>query len=356
MDNSSIRDGKLVGPRRARVLEIARLAGVGTATVDRVVNGRPHVSETTRQRVLQARNAIEAGLWPEERRRTWRLKVFLPGEAGPSTEFLGRCFQEFGERGNATIECVFTKKMEPSILARKLHACSMQGIDAVAFQALEDPRVRDGVEALSRLGIPSLALLSDIKSPSLLGFVGFDNRAAGRTAGYLMGRISHRAGPVAVISGGQLYRVHEDREMGFRSILQRDFRKLDVIGTLCGNDDIEGNYRAVRRLVDERPDLVGLYNVGGGNEGVVRALKDSGACGELVFIGHNLTPKTQGYLLDGSMDIVLHQNMRAAAEQTVEVLVAHLEKRTFRVETLSFEIITRENILSATSGSGLAQR
>ena len=71
--------------QRATVAQIAKLAGVGTATVDRVLHGRAHVGVATRQRVLQAKEAIEAGATPAERLRPWRLKVFLPEDAGLRT-------------------------------------------------------------------------------------------------------------------------------------------------------------------------------------------------------------------------------------------------------------------------------
>ena len=350
MDDEDITTGTVPVRRRARVAEIAKLAGVGTATVDRVLNNRPHVSAATRQRVEQAKAAIEAGTRQATRSRPWRFKVFLPRDAGLATEFLGKCLQEIGAEGTATIECVFTTKMEPGVLARKLRACAGQRVDAIAFQALEDPRVRDAVEYLAARDVPSIALLSDLDSAALVGFVGMDNRAAGRTAGYLLGRLAHQAGPVAVVWGGQLYRCHEDREMGFRASLRRDFTQLRVVGTYCGYDDIDGNYRAVRALLDAEPDLAGIYNVGGADEGVVRALHDAGATGEIVFIGHNLSPRTREYLLEGSMDVVLHQNLRRAARQTVDVLVAHLEHRHLQAETLPVEIITRENIRGATYG------
>ena len=51
--------------------------------------------------------------------------------------------------GRATIECVFSTKLEPAVLARRLRACAGQGIDAVGFQALDDPRVRSIVERMN---------------------------------------------------------------------------------------------------------------------------------------------------------------------------------------------------------------
>lgn len=336
--------------QRATVAQIAKLAGVGSATVDRVLHERAHVGAATRQRVLQAKEAIEAGTMPAERPRPWRLRVFLPEDAGPSTEFLARCFQEFGTRGHATVECVFTKKMEPGILARKLLASAGQGADAVAFQALDDPRVHDAVHELDRLNIPALAILSPIEHPCLVGFVGLNNRAAGRTGGYLMGRLTRREGAVVVVTSGQLYRSHEDREMGFRIALRQEFPHVRETITCNANDDGDGNYKAIGRLLDSRDDIVGIYSVGGGNLGVARALGEAGRAKDVVFICHNLTSRTQGFLMDGTIDIVLHVNMRLVAEDAVELLCAHLERRPFKPRAILTGVITRENILGATFG------
>lgn len=335
-------------PKRATISAIAKLAGVGTATVDRVLNERPHVGEATRQRVLQAKGAIEAGTAPGNRPRPWRLRVFLPGEAGRSTDLLAACLQDYGTRGNATIECVFTKKLEPAQLARKLRACAGQGVDAVAFQALDDPRVHDAVEHLATLSIPTLAIMSGLENPALIGFIGINNRAAGRTAGYLMGRLTRRSGSVLVVTGGALYRVHEDREIGFRACLRQDFPHIDEAVVVYGQDTAEGNYHGVRQAFSQRNDIIGIYNVGGGHRGVVRALRDEGVAKEVVFLGHNLTSRTKSYLLDGSMDIVIHLNVRIVAEQTVAALVSHLERRPFKASPVLTGIITRENIIGAT--------
>lgn len=331
----------------SRTLDIAKRAGVSTATVDRVLHNRKHVSPATRQRVLQAKAALQTGVQFPERATPWRLKVILPEDAGPSTQYLASCFQAEGARGNATIECAFTRKMEPAALARKLRACAGQGIDAVAFQALDDPRVRDAIIQLAGFGIPSLALLSHLENGPTVGFVGIDNRAAGRTAGLLMGRFCTSPGSVAIMSGGQLYRSHEDREMGFRAILRQQFAPLKLVDTRSGQDDIEGNFNATRALIKDTPDLIGIYNVGGGNQGIVDAMIAADVDQEILLFGHNLTAKTHGYLLEGQMDIVLHQNMRLAAQETVKALVSHLQGGVVAPALLPVEIMTRENTQGA---------
>jgi len=336
---------KYTPARRATVAEIAKLAGVGTATVDRVLNDRGRVRDSTRQRVEQAKAAIEHGAAPQGSRRPWRFKVLLPDFAGASTNLLAKCFQEFGAHGNATIECVFTRKMEPALLARKLNACAGHGLDAVAFQALEDPRVHGAVDYLHSLNIPTLALLSGIANRNLLGTVGMDNRAAGRTAGYMMGRLTRQRGSVAIVTGGQLYRIHEDREMGFRAALRFGFGHIGNAIVLAGHDEADTNHKVVADALRNHPDLVGIYNVGGGSEGIARAMREVGVSDEIVFIGHNLTERTQGYLLDGTMDIVLHLDMRAVADHAVETLIAHLERKPFTPRIFPTSVVTRENII-----------
>ena len=331
--------------QRARIVDIARHARVGTATVDRVLNDRPHVSQATRQRVLHAIAALEGGFDKVTPSRQWRLQVLLPDEAGPSTEFLGECFEAIAAKRLVRVRCGLIKKLEPEVLAARLIDCIGRRVNAVAFQALDDPRVRDAVSKLAKAKIPCLALLSGLENSGVIGRIGIDNRAAGRTAGYMMGRMLPQSGLVAVVTGSLLYSVHEDRETGFRSILRREFPHLRTVVVCSGYDDIDGNYRAVGELLRHHPELSGIYNVGGGNEGIVRALQN--LPNNTLFMGHNLTHKTQSYLLSGAMDVVLHQNMRRVAEQAVAAIVARLEKQPLAIETLPTEIITRENLLGA---------
>ena len=52
--NSSSPPGRPRQSRLPRIADVARLSGVSTATVDRVLNGRPGVRAPTVQRVMRA--------------------------------------------------------------------------------------------------------------------------------------------------------------------------------------------------------------------------------------------------------------------------------------------------------------
>jgi len=329
---------------RARIKEIAALANVGTATVDRVLHGRSHVAHATKQKVLKAQSAIESGAWTVRGPRPWRLEVILPEMAGLSTEYLARCFEEFGERGNAVVECGFSKKLEPKALARKLRSCGSGKWDAVAFQALEDPRVREAVSYLKEREVPCLSLLSSLPNSDVVGFVGSDARSAGRTAGLLMGLSCAHSGTIAIVSGGQLYRSHENREMGFRSYIREHAKHLTVLDTLIGQDDSDQNYEQVATLIRECSDLIGIYNVGGGNEGLIQALQEADLANEVCIIAHNLTPRTREHLSEGILNFVLHQDMRILAERSMNAIIAYITKQKHEPSLVPVEIVTRENV------------
>ncbi|HMN86789.1 MAG TPA: LacI family DNA-binding transcriptional regulator [Bauldia sp.] len=301
--------------RRARVEDVARLAGVSTATVDRVLNRRPGVRAKTVDRVVAA--AIELDYIGEgDRQRIatgppMQLAFILPDGtnrylSGFARMVAGASEQIASYNMRARVELI--KSFEPRLLARQLERCG-RDFDAVAFMALEHPAVREAVEGLAEKGIPSVTLISDIANSRRVAYVGLDNRAAGRTAGYLMSRfLRRRPAKVAVIAGSLSYRAHEEREMGFMHIFQEIDPEIEMVGVREGRDDEAMTYRQVRMLLASYPDLAGIYSVGGGVTGLARAVHEARRAEEIVLIGHALTQETRTLLVDGTFDAILNQN------------------------------------------------
>jgi LacI family transcriptional regulator len=99
-------------------------------------------------------------------------------------------------------------------------------------------------------------------------------------------------------------------------------------------------------LLGQHPDLAGIYNIGGGADGVGRALKEMGRERGIVFVGHGLTPDTRGLLIDGTMDAVITQNPQNAMMGCVAIFDNLRAGRDAwqGVEAPRSEIIFRENI------------
>jgi LacI family transcriptional regulator len=77
-----------------------------------------------------------------------------------------------------------------------------------------------------------------------------------------------RTAKVAMIAGSLSYRAHEEREAGFLHLFEEQCPGVHVVGAREGHDDAEKNYRQARALFEQHADLAGIYNIGGGAEGM----------------------------------------------------------------------------------------
>ncbi len=350
---SSGRADPAAAARRATITDVARLAEVSTATVDRVLNGRAGVKSRTSVRVLQA--AAELGYvdGSDERARQAAPKAqivfILPEGTNRYLAMLGRMITEMTphfERLSLrpTVETI--RSFNPELLSKALHKHAKTAA-GIAFMGIEHPSVREAVNRIAASGVPVVTLISDVASPGRTAYLGLDNRAAGRMAGYLLARfITRRPAKVAMIAGSLGYRAHGEREMGFLDLLQEEHPGIEVVGLREGQDDEGLNYRQMRMLLSQHPDLAGIYNIGGGASGIGRALKDARREKEIVFVGHGLTPDTRDYLVDGTMDAVITQS----AEDTVRRCAAVFsDMRAGRpadpaLSPLRIEVVFRENL------------
>lgn len=349
------------GSLRVTVQEIAARSGVSTATVDRVLNNRGGVRADKSRRVLEV--AMALGYIEETDQRAAdvgprsKIVFLLPNGRSRYIGALGRQIvartADF-ERLRLMPVVDYINSFNPKALAKalKLHAASAQGI---AFMAIEHPLVRETVAQLASDGLPLVTLISDVAGAGRLAYFGLDNRAAGRTAGELLGRfIGDRKAKVAMIAGSLSYRAHGEREMGFLDIIQEMYPNLEVVGLREGQDDADLNYRLMRNLLSQHPDLSGVYNIGSGAAGVARALKHARRESKVVFVGHGLTADTREALVEGTMDAVITQDggdtISRCASFFADIRSGHSPAAP---EPMRIEIILRENLPPAPVGTGL---
>ncbi len=296
--------------------DVARLAGVSTASADRVLNRRPGVRPITVERVLQAASTLKyvpaSGLDWAAPTAPLRLSFLLPAGTNRYLTMLGRLAARTGEQlASRGVSCrvEYIKSFNPELLARSLMQHARRA-DGIAFMAIEHPAVREAVNQLASRRVPTVTLISDLANTERAAYVGLDNRAAGRTAGFLIARFigTDRPAKVAMIAGSLSYRAHEEREMGFLHLFAELAPAIEIVGLREGHDDEAQNYRQARMLLASHPDLAGIYNIGGGAAGIGRALKEARRERSVVFVGHGLTQDTRAMLLDGTMDAVITQD------------------------------------------------
>jgi LacI family transcriptional regulator len=339
-------------PARATITKIAREAGVSTATVDRALNNRAGVRQRTRSLVLDV--AERLGYLPESGVNGWAratpvsdIALLLPGGTNTFLKMLAHYLEATAEarRFEARVTVHLIEGFNPDALARKLVGLKGQ-VNAIGVIALDHPTVREAIRDVVASGIPVLTMISDISNVPRIGYVGIDNRAAGRLAGHLLGRLVRQGGKqVALFAGSLSYRGHEEREMGFRHILAEEYPDLEVVELREVKDDTERAYGEARTLLAAYRNLAGIYNIGAGNRGIARALEESGRASDVIFICHEVTEHTRRFLLSGTVDAVIDQNPRVEARDAIDWLIhAAQDKPPANLPPIRIQAVFKENI------------
>jgi len=338
---------------RATLEDVARMAGVSLATVDRVVNRREGVREKTIARVEAAVARLGYRADPAAtrlaRNQSFRLAFILPTGSNSFmmnlTEQVKRTADWLaGQRAFADI--LHVDVFDPDALASALELLSPT-YHGIATVALDHPRVRAAIDDLAARNVAVVTLVSDAPSSRRIHYVGIDNPAAGRTAATLMGRfLSGRKGTVGVIAGSLSLRDHAERQFGFHQILSSEYPDLAVLPALEGRDDSECTRVLTAELLKRHPDLLGIYNAGAGNRGIAAALEQSGKARDIVWIAHELTQHTRRFLLHGTIDAIINQDPGHEARSAGRILLAHCwaEPIVLDQERIRIDIFLRDNL------------
>lgn len=339
-----------------KISDIARLAGVSTATVDRVLNRRPGVRPGTVQHVLKAARKLnyisDAEFSADRCLKPMRITFLLPAGSnrvihmfGDAIDYSHTQLQPF----NVDCHTEVFNGFDHESLAQAL--LGLRGrTDGVVFMALEHPVVRGAVDTLVHDGIPVVTLISDLSASTRCGYVGLDNVATGRLAAYLLSRLGGgQSGSFALIAGSLCYRAHCDRESGFLQLMQEKGWADRVIGLREGHDDAESNYRQTRLLLEQHADLLGIYNIGGAPEGVARALKEARRDKKIIFVGHGLTSDVRALLIDGTLDAIIMQDPQQSILNCVRMLTAarHMAEggeSGLKLKPMNSIVVFRENL------------
>jgi LacI family transcriptional regulator len=336
--------------RRASISDIAALAEVSTATVDRVLNGRPGVSAANRQRVNIAAKAL--GYLPSEDKvtlpsRPAHLEFFIPLGRSEFMHDLAATIRDFAAKLPLVASCKIhpIDGLSPGALVKAVEKTALQ-TNGVGLIAVDHPICRNAIRQLSEAGTRVITIASDVLSTPRSAYVGVDNRVAGRTAGLVMGRMARSAaGSVALFLGSRAYHGHEEREIGFRGVIGEQFPELRILPAIEMGEDSKRSHEAAERLLRSRDDIVGIYCVGAGRTGIANAVAERGAPRPFVVF-HDLTNVTRRLLAEDVIDVVIDQNARLTGEQSVIRLLGSIAS-TAPFLTLKYiepRIILRENI------------
>ncbi|HWT37986.1 MAG TPA: LacI family DNA-binding transcriptional regulator [Paraburkholderia sp.] len=295
------------------IKEIALQAGLGTATVDRVLNGREHVREHTRRRVQQAIRELEKQ----------QLTMATSGRklvVDVIVEAPRRFADEIRDALEDTVPGLHPAIFRPRFLMQEtmttaqvvdaLRAIARRGSHGVFLKAQNVPAIAQAIAELAQREIPVVTMFTDIPASERIAYAGLDNRVGGATAAYLIGHwLGKRASNVLVTRSNERFRGEEEREASFRATLRERYAHLTLIDASGGQGlDAETEER-VRKAVGAGQKIAAVYSMGGGNAAILRALKALNQHPKC-FIGHDLDRENVQLLRERAITAILHHDLR----------------------------------------------
>ena len=334
---------------RFPIKEIAQQAGLGTATVDRVLNGRAHVSQQTKLRVAAAVDELkaqEAQLAARGRRVFLDFVIEAPSRF--SREVKAAAEAALPQIGTAVFRPRFLLQdvMEEDEVVAALGRIMKRGSQGVCLKARDTAKIRDAVKMLANARIPVVTLVTDIGGADRLAYVGVDNAGAGRTAAYLISRtLGDMPGMVLATRSHERFLGEEEREFAFVEALAREHPSLQVLAVQGGSGvDFETSKLLTKSMGDIR-DLRAVYSMGGGNRSILRTLEDNGLRPK-VYVAHDLDRENRELILGRRLDFVLHHDLQLDIRNAFNAFLAYHRLSSDLVETpiSTVQVLTPENV------------
>jgi LacI family transcriptional regulator len=290
------------------IYDVARLAGVSTATVSRSLNGTGQIAPSTRLAIDAA--VSELGYQPNRIARslvtksTQTIALLLPEITNP---FYGSLVSGIEQRtlelGYTILLC--TTEGDAGREETYLNLLRSQQVDGALVDGLVLPPER--IASFVAGGFPIVCLDLDVDSTAV-PLVQVDNVRGGRMATeHLLGlghtRIAHVAGaPELGISG--------ERVEGYRAALREAGIEPDARLLAAGNFTEDGGYEAARELLARRPRPTAVF-----------AANDLSAVGVLAAVAES------GRRVPEDVSVVGFDDLRLAAYTTPPLTTIHQPAR-----------------------------
>lgn len=327
--------------------DIAKHAGVSTATVERVLNGRGGVRPAMAAKVIAAARALDyPRRLPHVHRGLLRIEVIL---VRPETTFfqrLSRAFERIGATLDPSVQVhrTFLEEGDPRAVAARIASTGTRRAGLV-LAVPDRPEVREAVAAAVGSGLPVVHVVTRA-AEGAGDLVSIDNYAAGRTAALFVSRMQAGEGAVVALCH-PIYQVHRERMRGFSDFFAENPRDgLTFRWMAFGKDEARRSRDLLREALQAWPDLVGLYNAGAANASLCDVLRRHPHGRRVFFVGHELTENSAAALRDGVMSVVLDQAPEAQARRAIDLMLKKLGLLEVELDAapIRFVTLTAENI------------
>jgi LacI family transcriptional regulator len=249
--------GETSGRQRPTIYDVARLAGVSTATVSRALNGTGQIAPATRATIEAA--VEQLGYRPNTiarslvTRSTQTIALLLPDITNPFYAALVSGIQQAAlAEGWTMLLC--TTESDAEREEHYLRVLRAKQVDGALVDGLVLPS--DRISRFVEDGFPIVCLDRDIDSRSI-PLVQVNNRLGGRIATQHLIDLGHTR--IAHVTGAGELGISDERLAGYRDALTETGLPVDFQLVEEGRFTDEGGHDAARKLLEREPDLTAIF-------------------------------------------------------------------------------------------------
>ena len=333
--------------RKNRLEDIARHAGVGVATVDRVLNERGGVSEKTTARVLASAQSLGTKrVLPSNRERRLSIEAVLFRNHSAFYSRLNQALKEVTKLADipATIYRTHIDVDDPERLISHLEAVA-ESRDGIILFASDLPQISDAIKRLAKQ-TTIVTISTDIPDSARHCYIGIDNFNAGQSAAKISEAICRKGGRILIIEPDPTAWAQMERVKGFQQFFANrgEEEKLcrfyktkpltlalgEVIALLQAEEDIRVLYSPINN------EFLEMLVEAGRSETTIRSVAK---------IVHDLSPHSIKNLQSGLIDIVLDSNPMQQVFQAVEFISEqHGYVTKLESSVVDFQLYTSDNL------------
>lgn len=331
--------------------QIAELANVSRGTVDRVLNNRGNVKPEVQKRIQEIAetlnyqpNIIGKSLVASNSPK--KIGIILTSEnnmfINEVKKGIDEALKEYSSFG-ITVTVRYLPFYEPYAQLHILEEFEKNGYDGIALIPLDDICIKNKINGLMQKGIAVITLNSFLHGTDILCHIGQNHTIGGFCAGGLICRLLPANSAVGIIISSPALACHQNRLDGFRSKCSG----LHIVGIKENADRDDYAFQCGLELINQYPDLSGIYITGGGINGLCKALRLTKRNTQIKVISHDFLPCTKELLNEGILSFAIGQNASLHGFQTIKIFFNYFlkrEKPNNIIIDIPLDIATEDNI------------
>lgn len=317
---------------------ISKEIGISRTTIYKIVNHKGKVSSDTTEKVEAALRKYN--YTPNQNARSLAINqsynIAFIGFDSPDADYflpmtkegIKRAIRHFGDHG-LIVDTYFSNTKRPELQVEYITKAYRSGVRHFVIAPADDDLIKPMINFLLKNGCSVILYSLDLEEYPKLPYIGIDYLKSGQLAGEIINSICENGRDICILTTTQLKKNKDTqaRLRGFNDI-SAQHPKNHVLPI---NINIQPTGKAIEKflheLLEKESNLGAIYDLTFKPDVIAKVLKQMGKDHSVKVVSFDLSESVRPYIQDGTIDVVIFQNL---ADQAYFACKALFEEMYYR--------------------------